>query len=126
MSSVSATVSPSSCLQVSCPACPTWSRWVRAYIRTKVHRLPVDRAADRRHACDGRSDRPCQRGRAHPRPVRQASGRPQDVFVSHIIKEPLPSLNILAHSIRPVKLAILFFLLSLLHARNKIGLVVGR
>ena len=45
-----------------------------------LHRLPVDRAADRRHACDGRSDRPCQRGRApHPRPVRQASGRPQDV-----------------------------------------------
>ena len=52
-----------------------------SYIRTKgLHRLPVDRAADRRHACDGRSDRPCQRGRApHPRPVRQASGRPQDV-----------------------------------------------
>jgi hypothetical protein len=46
-------------------------------------------------------------------------------FVSQIIKEPLPLLNLLAHSKRPVKLAILPLLLILPHARNKIRLVVG-
>jgi hypothetical protein len=47
-------------------------------------------------------------------------------LVLQIIREPLPLLNLFAHSNRPVKLAIFPFLLILSHARNKMGLVVGR